>query len=269
VSLFRRHVALPQDHGSWAFFLGPLIVGLFAGGRWHTTVIYLTAAAACGFLIRQPVGLVVKVAAGRRGRDVLPAAWFWIAIYGAIATLFVVGLVLRGFAYLLVLALPGLLVFAWYLALLSRRTERSQWLMEILATGSIALVAPAGMWAGRGAPDSLGWWLWLLMWAQSATGIVFVYLRLEQRRMTETPGLTKRIRQGASALSISSTGLVLAIGLGQAGIVSTWLWVPYLVQALEVARGVLRPALGGKPVAIGVRQLLVMIVFLVLFIALW
>jgi len=38
-NLFRRHVALPQDHGSWAFFLGPLIVGLFVGGRWHTTVI--------------------------------------------------------------------------------------------------------------------------------------------------------------------------------------------------------------------------------------
>ena len=78
--MLRRHVALPADHGSWTFFLGPLIVGLFAGGHWHTPVIYLTVAAACGFLVRQPIGLMVKVAAGRRGRDVLPAARFWVAL---------------------------------------------------------------------------------------------------------------------------------------------------------------------------------------------
>jgi hypothetical protein len=269
MSLLRRHVALPQDHGSWAFFLGPLIVGLFAGGRWHTTVIYLTIAAGCGFLVRQPIGLAVKVAAGRRGRDVLPAAWFWIAIYGSVAALFVTGLVMRGFAYLLVLAVPGMIVFCWYLALLYLRAERRQWLMEILATGSIALVAPAGMWAGRGAPDTLGWWLWLLMWLQSATGIVYVYLRLEQRRLTVAPPVGERLRQGAAALTVTTAGLLLAVGLGQAGIVSAWLWLPYLAQGLEVVRGVLQPAVGVKPVAIGVRQLVVKIVFVILFVVLW
>ena len=269
MSLFRRHVALPADHGSWAFFLGPLIVGLFVGGRWHTTVIYLTVAAACGFLVRQPIGLMVKVAAGRRGRDLLPAAAFWVTLYGAVAALHVTGLALRGFSYILVLAVPGLLVFGWYLLLLYRRAERRQWLMEILATGSIALVAPAGMWAGRGETDPLGWWLWLLMWLQSAAGIVFVYLRLEQRRHHEAPPPGQRLREGAAALTVATLGLLLAAGLGGAGIVSIWLWVPYLWQALEVTRGVLQPAIGVKPVAIGVRQLVVKIVFVLLFVALW
>ena len=269
MSLFSRHVALPADHGSWAFFLGPLIVGLFAGGRWHTTVVYLTVAAACGFLVRQPIGLMVKVAAGRRGRDVLPAAAFWVAVYGVVAALHVTGLVLRGFAYILVLSVPGLLVFGWYLLLLYRRAERRQWLMEILATGSIALVAPAGMWAGRGAPDPLGWWLWLLMWLQSATGIVYVYLRLEQRPLKRIPPAAERMRAGAPALTVAFAGLLLTFVLGRTGVVSQWLWVPYCVQALEVLQGVWRPALGVKPVAIGVRQLIVKIVFVVLFIALW
>jgi len=268
-NLLRRHVALPQDHGSWAFFLGPLIVGLFVGGRWHITVIYLTVAAVCGFLVRQPIGLLIKVAAGRRGRDVVPAATFWVALYGAIAVLHVVGLVMRGFAYILVLAVPGLLVFAWYLVLLYRRAERRQRLMEILATGSIALVAPAGMWAGQGAADSLGWWLWLLMWIQSATGIVYVYLRLEQRSLKRAPSAQERMSMGTAALAIAATGLVLALALGRVGVVSPWLWVPYLWQASEVARGVWRPALGLKPVAIGMRQLLVKVVFVALFVALW
>ena len=71
--------------------------------------------------------------------------------------------------------------------------------MEILATGSIALVAPAAMWVGQGAPDPLGWWLWLLMWLQSATGIAFVYLRLEQRPLKRKPTVAERIHMGKPA----------------------------------------------------------------------
>lgn len=267
--LLRRHVALPTDHGSWSLFLGPLIVGVFVGGRWHTTVIYLTVAAACAFLARQPMGLLVKIAAGRRGRDLLPAAMFWVALYVGVAVLHVTGLVMRGFAYILVLAIPGVLVFSWYLSLLYRRAERHQWLMEIIATGAIALVAPAGLWAGRGAPDSLGWWLWALMWLYSATGIVYVYLRLEQRPLKHVPLAMERLQMGLPALTLVAAGLILALVLGQVEIVSRWLWVPYLWLAAEVVQGVWRPTPGAKPVAIGVRQLLVNTLFVGLFIVLW
>ena len=107
------------------------------------------------------------------------------------------------------------------------------------------------------------------MWLQSATGIVYVYLRLEQRPLKLTPSAAERMRMGAAALSVAAMGLLLALVLGQIGVVSHWLWVPYLWQAAEVLRGVWLPASGVKPVAIGVRQLLVKIVFVVLFIALW
>jgi hypothetical protein len=269
MKLFDRHVALPGDHGTWAFFLGPLIVGLFVGGHWHTTVIYLIVAAACGFLVRQPVGLLVKIAAGRRGRDVLPAAVLWVLVYGGVAAVHVVGLVFRGFAYIMVLAVPGMLVFCWYLLLLYRRAERHQWVMEILATGSIALVAPACMWAGHGSAEPLGWWLWLLMWLQSATGIVYVYMRLEQRPLKRKPPAAERMRMGFPALTIAGTGVLVTAILAKFGVVSHWLWVPYLWQASEVLYGVLRPAMGARPTAIGVRQMLVMIVFVVLLIVLW
>ena len=70
-------------------------------------------------------------------------------------------------------------------------------------------------------------------------------------------------------MSIALTGVAFALALGQAGIVSRWLWLPYLWQATEVARGVWLPAMGARPAAIGVRQLIVKIVFVGLFIALW
>ena len=90
--LARRHVAWPADHGSWVFLLSPLIVGLFAGGRWTTPCSYLIVAALAGFLIRQPLTIAVKVLAGRRSRDDLPAAVFWSLVYAAVAasTLFVI-----------------------------------------------------------------------------------------------------------------------------------------------------------------------------------
>jgi len=268
-SLFARHVALPSDHGSWAFFLGPLVIGLFAGGRWHTTAIYLTVAAAAGFLIRQPVTLIVKVWAGRRSKDTLPAAWFWCVVYGSIAALHVTGLVLRGFGYLLYLAIPGLLVFGWYLYLIYRRAERRQWLMETMATGVMALVAPAGMWAGLGHPVPLGWLLWVMVWLQSATGIAYAYMRLEQRPLKELPSMTRRWKMGASPLVLSSLGLALALGLGLAGVLPRWLFVAFAVQWVEVLWGVRNPAMGLKPTAIGFRQLAVSIVFTVLFIVAW
>ena len=74
---------------------------------------------------------------------------------------------------------------------------------------------------------------------------------------------------GMPPFTIAVTGLLLTFILGRTGVVSPWLWVPYLLHAFEVLRGIWLPALGVKPVAIGVRQLLVKIIFVVLFIALW
>lgn len=41
-SIFRRHIALPQDHGSWVFILSPLLIGLFAAGKVTLAAVGLT-----------------------------------------------------------------------------------------------------------------------------------------------------------------------------------------------------------------------------------
>lgn len=61
--LLRRHVALPPDHGSWGFLATPLLIGLFAGGRWTTV---------CGKRQRG-VPAVVLLADGGEVRAVEPA----------------------------------------------------------------------------------------------------------------------------------------------------------------------------------------------------
>jgi len=266
---WRGHVALPAEHGAWVLLLGPLLIGLFAGGRWSIVSLYLIVAALCAFLARQPVTLAIKAATGRRDRDVLPAAGLWIALYGALGALHVSGLVLRGFGYVLYLALPAVPVFGWYLWLVSRREERRQWLVEIIAAGVLALAAPAAFWVGVGRPDPAGWLLWALTWAQSSASIVHAYLRLAQRGLDRRPAPTECWRMGRAALFVTSLNLVFAVGLGFSLGVSHWLAVPFTLQWLETLWGITHPAVGLKPKAIGYRQLAVSTLFTLLFILAW
>jgi hypothetical protein len=267
--LFNRHIALPQDHGSWVFLLSPLLIGLFAGGKFTLASFYLILGALSLFLIRQPMTMVIKVYSGRRPERDLPAAWFWIIIYGVIGLLTITGLILQGYAYILYLAIPGIPVFTWHLVLVSRRSERRQVGVELVATGVLALAAPAGFWIGVGYPDPQGWWLFILTWFQSAASIVYAYLRLAQRNLPELPSLQARFRLGLRALLYTSFNLGSVIVLSLIGRLPILLPLPYLLQWVETLWGIVHPAMGIKPARIGVRQLLVSSLFTVLFILTW
>ena len=93
-SFFRKQIALPQDHGSWVFIFSPLLIGLFAGGQVTQASIYLVVAAVAAFLLRQPITMAVKAYSGRRPPTDLPAARFWIVVYGGIIAIALAGLIL-------------------------------------------------------------------------------------------------------------------------------------------------------------------------------
>ncbi|MFN2150969.1 MAG: YwiC-like family protein [Anaerolineales bacterium] len=266
---FNRRIAITNEHGSWVFLLSPLLIGLFIGGNWSTPLFYLIVAALAGFLIRHPVTIAVKVYSGRRSRKDLPAAWFWIAIYAFVALLMIAGLVMRGFGYVLYLALPGIPVFAWHLWLVTHRAERHQAGVEIVASGVLALSVPAAYWISVGAPDPVGWWLWGLTWLQSAASIVYAYLRLAQRQWKQAPQLKTRLQAGRRTLYYTSFNLGLTLLLAMIGHLPTWLFLPYGLQWVESIWGTLNPAVGVKPSRIGLRQLLVSSLFTLLFIICW
>ncbi len=268
-NLFLRHVALPSDHGSWVFLLSPLLIGLFAGNSWSLAAVFLVIASLAAFLIRQPVTIAVKVYSGRRGRRDLKAAWFWMGVYGLIGALALIGLISQGFAYLFILALPGIPVFAWHLYLVSKRAERRQIGVEVVGSGVLALAAPAGYWIGVGSLDPVGWLLLILTWLQSAASIVYAYLRLEQRELDAAPDIRKRLIMGRRALIYTTFNLTLVVILSIFNIVPLLLSIPYALQWVETIWGTLKPAVGLRPTAIGFRQLLVSSLFTILFILTW
>jgi hypothetical protein len=246
-----------------------LVIGLFAGGNFSTATVTLIIACMAAFLIRQPITMIVKAASGRRSRQDLPAALFWTGIYGLLGLAAALRLLVEGYGYLITLAIPGVLVFIWHLALVSRRAERRQQGVEVVACGVLALAAPAAYWVGVGSPQPMGWWLFLLTWFQSAASIVYAYLRLQQPGLPALPDLADRLRMGRRALLYTSFNLIVVIILSFLRILPPLLFIPYALQWVETIWGATHPAIGVKPTGIGLRQLAVSTLFTILFILTW
>lgn len=267
-ALRARHIALPAEHGAWVFLLSPLVIGLATGGIRPASLL-LVAALLSAFLIRQPVTMAVKVFSGRRPKSELTNIGFWLVLYGLIAAASGAGLVGIGYGYIFWLALPAVPVFAWHLWLVGRRAERRQMLVEIAGSGVLALAAPAAYWLGQGQVDVRGWLLWGLAWLQVSGTILYAYLRLEQRQLKQAPSQSESLRMARPAFVYNIAALLLVAGLAAGQFVSALLPLAYLIQPLEVVWGTIHPAVGVKPKAIGIRQLVISVLFTLVFILFW
>ena len=265
----RKQIFLPQDHGSWVFIFSPLLIGLFAGDRFTLASLSLVITAIAAFLVRQPITMAVKAYSGRRPKNDLLAARFWIVLYGSVVLVALIGLVRARFGYLLWLAIPGAPVFAWHLWLVSKREERRQVNVEIIATGVLSLAAPAAYWVGTGRYVPSGWWLWLLVWFQTAASIVYAYLRLEQRDKKADLGRAEMWQMGQRAFAYTTFNLIAVLKLSLSSVLPQFLFLPYLVQWIETIWGIFHPAIKWKPTRIGVRQLIVSTLWTILFILTW
>ena len=178
-------------------------------------------------------------------------------------------LILQGYAVLLWLAVPALPVFGWHLWLVGRRAERKKPGVEIVASGVLALAAPAAYWVGLGEYSAAGWLIWGLCWLQAAGSIVYAYLRLEQRVLKSLPAMKDRVLLGKRSFLYSSFALGLTTLLAVAKIVPPFLPLAFSLQWLETIWGIFNPAVGVKPASIGIRQLIVSSLFTMAFIITW
>ena len=265
----RKHVAITQVHGSWVFLFSPLLIGLFAGGRATAASGFFVLLAVSAFMFRQPLTIAVKVWSRRRSKDDLPASFFWMGVYGLAAGLGFAGLAWLGFGYIALLGIPALPVLAWYLYLVTRREERRQFGVEIVASGVLALSAAGAFWVGQGSAHADGWWLWLLAWFQSGASIMCAVLRLEQRGWKNIPSIKDRFTAGRRAMLYATFNLVSVVLFGALGWIPRLIFIPFALQWLETLNSVLRPVPGIRPTSVGIRQLIVSSLFTILFILFW
>jgi len=141
-----------------------------------------------------------------------------------------------GFASLLILALPGILSSSGTCTC-QPRLERRQVGVEVVGSGCW-LWRPRGL-LGRHWPtthalafaslDPLGWWLFVLTWLQSASSIVYTYLRLEQRELDATPPIGSACAWRA-VLDVHGFNLVAVAAFSLADILPPFLFLPYALQ---------------------------------------
>ena len=263
-AFFRSHYFLPGEHGSWIWWLGPFAIGLAAAGRLQADVLWLLLAILSGFLLRQPVTILVKVLGGRRPPIELRPALAWSVAYSAVGFSSALGLAATGHAALLLLTLPGILLFVWQMELVRKREDRGRIGTGVLGAGLLALAAPAAYLVSGGRSTSLPYVLWAVCWLQSAASILLVSSRLRQRKWTSPASLSARFLSASGAWICHVFNGVTAVTLAALG------WIPWLSAAgfllmlIDLADGTLRPAVAARPTQIGLRQLLASTMFALL-----
>ncbi len=267
-TLRAKHISIPSEHGAWIFLLSPLTIGLSLGG-FSNGSLPLIIAMLSAFLIRQPLTTVVKIRSGRRPKKELSSAIFWLLIYGLILLISLVFLMVQGYGFIFYLAVPAVPVFLWHLWLVSKRAERRQKLIEVAAGGVLALAAPAAYWVGQQDYSSTGWMLWVLSWLQVSGTILYAYLRLKQRQLSQTPTLKESIIQARETIIFNFLLFILVLVLAIFSFVPALIPFSFIIQPIEIIWGVSHPAIKVPPKQIGIRQLVVSIVFTIVFIVTW
>jgi hypothetical protein len=253
--LWKKHYALPSEHGAWSWWLGPFLVGIAAARLPGWDLLILLVAAFASFFLHQPAAIATRALAGRRPEKDLGLALPWVGAYALVAISTVAWLVLRGHTALLWLAALGVPFFAFHLGLTYRKAERRQMAVEMVGAGVMALWAPAAYWVGGGSDHLEPWILWALTWAQSMGAIANVYLRLEQRRWAAVPLRGERLRAGRRTLVHHLLGGLLSVAFAASGL-APWLTVAAFGAVLaDAIDSILRPMVGVRPPQIGFRQL--------------
>ncbi|HNM38338.1 MAG TPA: hypothetical protein PKI33_14815, partial [Anaerolineales bacterium] len=76
-------------------------------------------------------------------------------------------------------------------------------------------------------------------------------------------------KMGSRALLYTSFNVILSASLGISALVPLFIFIPFLVQWLETIWGITHPSVGWKPIQIGMRQLVVSVLWTALFIVFW
>jgi hypothetical protein len=238
-----RPIALPVEHGGWAFLGAPILLGLWVAPS--ITGVWLGLAALGAFLSRQPLKLTLGDR--RRGKRYPRTMWAerFVLAYGAVA------LLAFGAAWLttehafwlpLLLAIPPAVV---QLRFDMRKQSRT---LPAELGGAVALAALAAtiaMAGGRGLGRAI--LLWLLLALQAVPAIIYVGVRLRLARREPVSRTPTYVAHGVA--------LVVAVGLAWLGAAP---WLAATAFALLVARaiiGLLPRSLATPTPLVGVQEL--------------
>ncbi|MCB8942654.1 MAG: YwiC-like family protein [Ardenticatenaceae bacterium] len=180
--VWRKQIVLPAEHGSWSWLLVPFLVGVGVAGVWNTAVSLTLLGSLAAFLMRQPATVWLRVRQGRANKANAPIARAWVLLFGTIASLCLIGLLLSNHLALLWLLLPiGGILLVYITAVRQRRSLG----MELAGAAGLAVTSAAVLIVVDGRFSTTALILWLLLAAQNALGALYVRLRIADTHKRE------------------------------------------------------------------------------------
>jgi YwiC-like protein len=181
-----RQVALPVEHGGWAFLFEPIIAGLViafsAGAPW------IACLAIGAFLTRQPLKVLIADPFGRRNKERASLALRFLLLY---ITIFSIGLggTLLSVGSASLLPLLGVLPFALFQIYIDA-SRRSRELIPELTGAVVMSVSIAAIGLAANMPFTSAIALWAIFASRSIASILYVRERL---RLEKCKGYSRSI----------------------------------------------------------------------------
>jgi hypothetical protein len=114
----------------------------------------------------------------------------------------------------------------------------------------------------------MGVWVWLLCALQAGASIAHVFVLLAYRRMPALPNASQRWQMARLAVVWHTMNVMVVAALAALGLVPAFALVSFIAMLAEsIYSDLLKPKIGVRPAVIGMRQVVVALVFAVLMIA--
>ena len=208
----RLNIPLPKEHGSWAMFAVPLIIGFAVAAQWQWRSIWLIAAALGLFLVRFPIDTLIKTR--KRPNADRSRLIRWAIVYGSVAAIGGAWLIVFDRLFWLIpLGMSGLALLVYHWWLVERRKEMSA-RGELAGIFGLALGAPLAYYVSTGVLNGTALGLWIVN-ALYFGGTVF-YIKLKVRQQPKEPApdrVSERLVKARACLTYQSMALTLIIVL--------------------------------------------------------
>ncbi|MFQ5602409.1 MAG: YwiC-like family protein [bacterium] len=171
----RMKILIPKEHGAWAMWIMPFIIGVAAAGEIKTVTWLIFGSCLSAFAARTALGAAIRQRARNTSLAIKCICVGAFEIICAIA--FVLPIIYSGNYNILILGLIAAALLIADLWWIRDRTER-QLSAELLGVAGFSLAAPAAFIATRGVWHVEAVMLWLISFGYFAGSVFFVKLRL-------------------------------------------------------------------------------------------
>jgi len=246
---------IPREHGAWAMWITPLILGMIFSGISIDSVIFSHSALFL-FLAYGPLSMVIK--SPRKQKENLQAFVF----AGVLFCIPGIVLALRRFS--LMMAMLGILCFMLFgIHLMIRRFGKGLTILGYIpGVAGLTMTAPFVILIDTGTVNSLAVILWITCFLYFFTTTFYIRLRIRiQARVSVNVSLREKLQIGGPAILASIIPVIIML-ISHLPLLA----VSYLPGMLKALWGSLffLPGEKPRPVVLGITEIIFTLVFMIL-----